>query len=35
VEKFDLLSILLEEPIFADNDEKIIDELLTIFFAGS
>lgn len=34
-EKHDLLSILLAEPIFDDNDEKITDELLTIFFAGS
>lgn len=31
----DLLSILLLNPLFADNDELMIDELLTIFFAGS
>ena len=31
----DLLSLLLEDPLFSDNKEVIIDELLTIFFAGS
>jgi cytochrome P450 len=30
-----LLSILLLNPLFADNNELMIDELLTIFFAGS
>ncbi len=31
----DLLSLLLEDPLFSENNEVIIDELLTIFFAGS
>ena len=31
----DLLSIMLGDPIFSENDEVMIDELLTIFFAGS
>lgn len=31
----DLLSILLEDPLFKDDDEMIIDEILTFFFAGS
>jgi hypothetical protein len=31
----DLLSLLLEDPFFSENNEVIIDELLTIFFAGS
>jgi hypothetical protein len=31
----DLMSILIKDPIFADDKEVIIDELLTIFFAGS
>lgn len=31
----DLLSLLLEDPLFRENNEVIIDELLTIFFAGS
>jgi cytochrome P450 len=26
---------MLNDPMFMDNDELIIDELLTIFFAGS
>lgn len=30
-----LLSILLLNPLFANNNELMIDELLTIFFAGS
>jgi hypothetical protein len=30
-----LLQILLQDPICSQNDEIIIDELLTIFFAGS
>ena len=30
-----LLSILLLNPLFAENNELMIDELLTIFFAGS
>jgi cytochrome P450 len=31
----DLLSIMLDDPMFSENDEVMIDELLTIFFAGS
>jgi len=31
----DLLSILLSDPLFSENVEVMIDELLTIFFAGS
>lgn len=31
----DLLSMLLDDPLFSENNEVIIDELLTIFFAGS
>jgi cytochrome P450 len=31
----DLLSIMLCNEIFAEDDESIVDELLTIFFAGS
>ena len=31
----DLLSILLADPLFSNNDELMVDELLTIFFAGS
>lgn len=31
----DLLSILLTDPLFSTNDEIMVDELLTIFFAGS
>lgn len=31
----DLLSIMLSNDYFADNEDSIIDELLTIFFAGS
>jgi len=31
----DLLSILLEDPLFKDDDEMITDEILTFFFAGS
>ena len=31
----DLLSLLLEDPLFNENNEAIIDELLTIFLAGS
>lgn len=34
-EKADLLSILLEDPLFKDDEEMIIDELITFFFAGS
>jgi cytochrome P450 len=30
----DLLDLLLRDPTF-NNDEVIVDELLTIFFAGS
>jgi len=29
------MSILIKDPIFAEDKEVIIDELLTIFFAGS
>jgi cytochrome P450 len=31
----DLLALLLQDPLFSENNEVIIDELLTIFFAGS
>jgi cytochrome P450 len=31
----DLLSIMLCNEIFAEDDESIVDELLTVFFAGS
>jgi len=31
----DLLSILLTDPMFVNDEEKMIDELLTIFLAGS
>jgi cytochrome P450 len=31
----DLLSILLSDPLFATNDDIIVDELLTVFFAGA
>lgn len=31
----DLLSMLLKDPLFSNDDEIMIDELLTIFFAGS
>jgi len=30
----DLLSLLLKDPLFAD-EEILIDEMLTVFFAGS
>jgi len=30
-----LLSILIEDPLFKDDEEMIIDELITFFFAGS
>jgi cytochrome P450 len=31
----DLLSILLSDPLFNTDDEMIVDECLTFFFAGS
>jgi len=31
----DLLSLLLKDPLFSADDEMMIDEMLTIFFAGS
>lgn len=34
-EKRDLGSILLEDPLFKDDEDMIIDELLTFYFAGS
>jgi cytochrome P450 len=34
-DKGDLLTILLNDEIFQSNDEIIIDECLTFFFAGS
>lgn len=34
-EKADFLTILLTEPFFMDDNERIIDECLTFFFAGS
>lgn len=33
--KDDLLELLLKDETFCHDDEVIIDELLTIFFAGS
>lgn len=35
IERQDLLAILLKDPLFNKNDEVMIDELLTVFFAGS
>jgi len=35
MERQDLLAILLKDPLFNKNDEVMIDELLTVFFAGS
>jgi len=34
-DKGDLLSILLEDPLFKDDNDMITDEILTFFFAGS
>ena len=34
-DKGDLLTIFLHDEIFANNDDRIIDECLTFFFAGS
>jgi cytochrome P450 len=34
-EKGDLLSIMLKDPLFEENDEQIINESLTFFFAGT
>ena len=33
--KGDFLTILLTDPFFMDNKQRIIDECLTFFFAGS
>ena len=34
-EKGDFLTILLTEPFFMNDNERIVDECLTFFFAGS
>ena len=34
-EKGDLLSIMIKDPIFENNDEQIINESMTFFFAGT
>ena len=34
-EKGDLLSIMIKDPIFEYNDEQIINESMTFFFAGT
>jgi len=31
----DLLTILISDDLFKDNEEMIIDEVITFFFAGS
>ena len=31
----DLIDVMLCDPIFTDSDETAVDEILTIFFAGS
>jgi len=31
----DLLDLLLRDPVFSENESVIVDELLTVFFAGS
>jgi hypothetical protein len=33
--KGDLLSIMLQDPLFADDDEQIINESITFFLAGT
>jgi len=35
VEKGDLLAMLLEDELFANDNEVIIDQCMTFFFAGS
>jgi cytochrome P450 len=34
-EKGDLLSIMLKDSLFENNDEQIINESMTFFFAGT
>jgi cytochrome P450 len=34
-DKGDLLSIMLKDPLFENNDEKIVNESLTFFLAGT
>ena len=34
-EKVDLLTIMLKDPLFENNDEQIINESMTFFFAGT
>ena len=33
--KGDLLSIMLQDPLFSENDEQIINESITFFLAGT
>jgi len=33
--KSDLLSILLEDPLFANDEEAVIDEMITMWVAGA
>ncbi len=34
-DKGDLVSIMLKDPLFENNDEQIVNESLTFFFAGT
>jgi cytochrome P450 len=34
-EQGDLLSIMLRDPLFENNDDRIINESMTFFFAGT
>jgi hypothetical protein len=33
--KSDLLSIMMQDPLFKDNDESIINESISFFIAGT
>lgn len=35
IECDDLIGIMLQDTMFRDNDESSVDEILTIFFAGT